>query len=348
METEHQKLVKQHKELPALKTVAGVLVKQVDRAVMNTSLRDLTGEEPTGLKVPALILKLTEYFASSQATCVSCDKCLGLSDPLATEHCPYCGEGDDVIDASKMIPALEVEMEQALKKRARKAKEVAVAVVVEDRGPLDAWRSRMTDARARTSHDLYEMATLLMECADNHYWRLERDESGALKYRTVVELFEGEFGIAKNTAHRLISIAREFPAQLVSKYSQQFVGGLFHSHAADARRVLLLEMAEEDLSEEQVKARLEILEEEKRSIRDKAKKAKAEALEPKEQLVTLVAKPQKHRVKMFTYADEDKRAKRVADRAEGVLQLERGRLHLEIALDAQGQLEVIVKALPNE
>jgi len=345
--TGEQNLVKMNRESKELRTIHGVLVKMTDRAVMNRNLRELTGVDPKGMKEPELIERLTEFFAPTKDQCVPCDKCLGLSDPGMTDECPYCGEKDAELDASVILPALEAQLEQAQERKTKKRKEEAAAAQEVDMGALENWRQRMNVARVQTGAGFYNLGKLLMECADSHYWRLERGEDGQLRYRTVVEMFEAEYGIKPTMARQLIGIAREFPQELVDKYNRQFILNLFAKNA-DTRRELLLAMEAEDLTEQQAKERAEVLEEQKRIERDKARKAKQEALEPKEQLLTLVAKPNKQKVKLFTYADEDKRAKRVNERPVGVLQLERGRIAIEIGVDAQGQLEATIKALPNE
>lgn len=331
------------------KQVCGVLLEKVKRPVLNMSVRELLGVDPRGKKEHELIKLLAEYFAKDPLKNEACDVCHGCSDPKLTSACPFCGDEDapeeDGLSMSDS-PRADAPVNPA---SIVKANNLAGAVIVHAKPTmsikdLTRWEEEYVRAREATTEDMWQVGRLLKECQDSNLWRLPVDAKGQQAHENFYGYLQTVHGVTRMAAQKLLRFHGEFELGVAKKYSKAIMNKVL-TMPEQARTELLLAAKEEDLNEKQIAERIDL----KKKIERDAKHVNPSKLPEKERdkLVTLVSKPQKQTIKMMVYGDANKRAKRLADRPVGVLDLERGQLVVEVGVGKDGNIECTVKTLPR-
>lgn len=328
--------------------IDGVIVAKTSMPVMRVSIRENLGADPRGKTQQQLIMMLTEHFAKDSTRLIGCDTCNGYSDK-DLKGCPYCGEADEVADASVSFEEGEsVSVDNVVVLPQTKPKQHQLVPVEKVMPPSKAderikrWVAKFEIARAETGMAFWNMGRVLIEARDENLWRLKTDAAGAMKFTNFYLFAEAELGMSKNRVAELIEIATAFEKEMLTRCSRVIINAAFRVPAA--MRQTIFQGIRDGVDEYELMARLKSA----KRLPEGGEGVPPEVVEERAKLVTLVSKPTKQRVKLFMSGDEDKRAKRIGDRPKGLLELERGTLVFEVGVDEAGNMELIVKALPPE
>lgn len=331
------------------KQVNGVLLEKVKRNVLNMSVRELLGVDPRGKKEHELIKMLAEHFAKDPLKNQACDVCHGCSDPELTKACPFCGD-EDVPDEDGLSMSDGPRADAPVSPAAIvKANNLAGAVIVHAKPTLSIkdltkWEEEYTKAREATAEDMWNVGRLLKECQDSNLWRLPLDTKGQQLHANFYDYLSTAQGVTRMAAQKLLRFHTEFALGLAKKYSKAIMNKVL-TMPEQARTELLLAAKEEDLSEKQIAERIDIKKKIERDAKHTPPSKQPE--KDRDKLVTLVVKPQKQHIKLLTYGDNNRRAKKILDRPVAVVDLERGQLLFEVAIGKDGNLELIMKAMPR-
>jgi len=329
--------------------IDGVIVAKTSMPVMRVSVRENLGADPRGKTQQQLIMMLTEHFAKDATRLIGCDACQGYSDK-DLKGCPYCGAADEVPDASVSFEEGEsgsddnVIVLPQMKKEIVKTLPQGETVVAPGNKRVDVWLRRFEEARAESAVAFWSMGRLLIEARDENIWRLKVDATGKSLFTNFQKFALAELGLKETRVVELMQIATNFEREMVEQCSRSIITAAFHTKAA--LRQAVFEGIRKGLPEAELRA---LMEGGGKAASDQSSnEVPPEVVDERAKLVTLVSKPTKQRVKLFTSGDEDKRAKRIGDRPKGLLELERGSLVFEVGVDEAGNMELIVKALPPE
>lgn len=360
-------------------TVMGVLLERVDAAVFRQSYKLVIEKEPPA-DLTRGVKELATHFQKSGKQLMECEgeNACGGGSPLDFGACPYCGAEDGAEDdaASKRMgprgpigktlaetlgsasaPNALVKVDQnGTTPVVLPAAVITVTSSAMNEKVLDEAVAKIRVLKTQGTTVLYQLGIVIYGVYSTELWRQRGATEGKAAYKNFTQWVAAEVQIHQRTAFKMMQVAREFTEEQVTQYGNSILKVLLAAPKEDRQELL-------DKIDKGVVGGKRGVEREVEKIRKRkgvkhvagagktkrGEKGTRAARASKRKVVTVAFPAGRNSVELFARklkkSDPDKRAKKLADRPWGKLELQNGTaIYFAIVETAVGSLTLSVEA----
>lgn len=230
---------------------------------------------------------------------------------------------------------------------------------------LDAAVQRIHTYQRGTASQMHKLGLELRSICDRDMWRLRTTEQGRAVHKTFEAFCRDEVNLGAASVNRLMEIANQYTPQQIEEFGMTNLRSLL-SAPKEARGAIMDKLSsgelkttrqvEAEVSKARQKAGTQVSERgDVRGGASRTKKAtakaaakKAETKKDREKVVTIALPSASEQIKLYKQGNKDKRATRLADKPEGVLQCSNGTLvRAQVRESSAGELYILLTAKRN-
>lgn len=226
------------------KTVMGVNLAKIDRAVLRQSVKHVLKKDPANAPDEAMVTDLASYFQKHNKQLMECLDCDGGS-PVDFGSCPYCGSEDEDASASpEPKPKAEVVTTLVVKNGVRTMQkpgtvlDVAIDSIHKTEKDLNDAVARIQAIKAEGSLVLYKLGYEILGIYKQDLWKQRGAGEGKPRYKSFTQFLAAEVDIHQRTAWKMMAVAKEYTPAQVQKHGNTILRGLLAAPKEDREELL--------------------------------------------------------------------------------------------------------------